>query len=169
MQYVALVGEKELPVEISESAGNCFQVVVDGRSYEVDAQAVSDSTLSMIIADQSYNIESERLRDGSENLLVRGASFHIEVLDLRTMSLRHAQQTVSGPQGPATILSPMPGKIVAVLVSEGQQVVEGQGLVVVEAMKMENELRAPRSGVVKNLAAVAGTAVEGGAQLCVVE
>ena len=72
-------------------------------------------------------------------------------------------------EGPAVISSPMPGKVVAVLVEEGQEVEEGQGLVVVEAMKMENELQSPRAGVVKGLSAEEGVAVDGGASLCTIE
>ncbi len=74
-----------------------------------------------------------------------------------------------GVDGPAEIAAPMPGKIVAILVEEGQQVEEGQGLVVVEAMKMENELKSPRAGVVKNLTAQKDATVESGLVLCVIE
>ena len=71
--------------------------------------------------------------------------------------------------GPARIVAPMPGRLVRVLVSTGQDVQAGQGLVVVEAMKMENEIRAPRSGRVKDVPAREGQAVEAGALLVVVE
>lgn len=169
MHYVALVNGEEKEVEINEVAPDRYQIYIDGRHFDVDARAVSDTTLSMIVNNEAFNIESERDPNGGDNLLLRGHVFHVEVLDLRRMRLRKAQQAVGGPDGPVEITAPMPGKIVAVHVRDGQEVQEGQGLVVVEAMKMENELRAPKAGVVRNLRAQEGSAVDGGTVLCVVE
>ncbi|MEK7706300.1 MAG: biotin/lipoyl-containing protein [Myxococcota bacterium] len=169
MHYAAIVDGAEHQVEIIEVAANRFQVVIDGRTLEVDAQAVGETTLSLLHGSEAYNIESEKLADGSENLLVRGHIVRSEVLDLRRLRLRQAQASAAGPEGPVTITSPMPGKVVAVLVAEEQQVEQGQGLLVIEAMKMENELRSPRAGTVRKLVAKEGAAVEGGAVLCVVE
>ena len=170
MQYVAIVGGQERQVEITELGLDKYQVIIDGRRYEIDARDVSPTTLSVIHNDNGYNIEYERTADGTgTNLLVRGEIVQVEVLDLRTMRLRQAQESAAGPDGPAVVAAPMPGKIVAVLVKEGQEVEAGQGLLVVEAMKMENELRAPRAGIVKNLRADIGVAVESGTTLCIVE
>lgn len=173
MHYVAVVktpqGESEHEVEINEVEHGRYQISIDGRAMEVDAHAISDNTLSLLLDHQAHNIEYEQNPSGGENLLVRGYVAHVEAVDLRTMRLRKSQATVAGFEGPATITSPMPGKVVAVLIKEGQQVVEGQGLVVVEAMKMENELKAPRAGTIKKLVANQGAPVEGGALLCVVE
>jgi biotin carboxyl carrier protein len=130
---------------------------------------MSDTTLSLLVDDRSYDIESERLADGGQNLLVRGHVVHVDVLDLRKVRLRRVQEATGADTGPAKITSPMPGKVVAVLVKEGDTVAAGQGLLVVEAMKMENELKAPRAGVVKNLTATEGTPVDGGTTLCVIE
>ena len=175
MHYAAIVGgleegaENEYEVEVLEVAPGQYRLHLGGRWIDVDARATSGSTMSFLMDNHAYNIEFERNPAGGENLLVRGQVVHVEVLDLRKMRLRKVQAHAGGHDGPATIASPMPGKVVAVLVEEGQQVVKGQGLVVVEAMKMENELKAPRDGVVKDLAAAVGSAVDGGAPLCVVE
>ncbi len=169
MHYVAIINGEEREVEIVELSPGRFQLTMNGRRVEVDAQAVSPTTLHFLADHRAYNIEIERDKKGGDNLLVRGHVLHVEVNDLRTMRLRRAQTSASGPGGPAPISSPMPGKVVAVLVKDGQAVVEGQGLVVVEAMKMENELRAPRAGTVSKLTAKEGSAVEGGAVLCVIE
>lgn len=177
MHYAAIVGglaeggegENEHEVEVQEVAPGQYRVHLGGRWIEVDARATSASTLSFMMDNHTYNIEFEKNPAGGENLLVRGHVVHVEVLDLRKMRLRKVQAQAGGAEGPTTIASPMPGKVVAVLVEEGQQVVKGQGLVVVEAMKMENELKAPRDGVVKNLSATVGSPVDGGAALCVVE
>ena len=175
MHYAAIVGglqegaDNEHEVEVLEVTPGQYRLHLGGRWIEVDVRATADSTMSFLMDNHAYNIEFEKNPTGGENLLVRGHVVHVEVLDLRKMRLRKVQAHGGGPEGPATIASPMPGKVVAVLVEEGQQVVKGQGLVVVEAMKMENELKAPRDGVVKNLAAQVGSPVNGGAALCVVE
>ncbi len=169
MQYVAIVNGSERNIEIVEVGHERYRVTMDGRAMEVDARALNDTTLSVLLDDHAYNIESERTADGAQNLLVRGEVVNVEVLDLRKVRLRKVQESAAGEGGPVEITSPLPGMVVAVLVKDGQEVAEGQGLMVVEAMKMENELRAPRAGVVKNLKAKEGAAVDGGAVLCVVE
>jgi biotin carboxyl carrier protein len=169
MHYVALMNGEERQVEITELSPGQFQLVMNGRTQLIDSQSVTDTTQSLICGTQAYNIEAEKNAAGGENVLVRGHILSVEVLDLRSLNLRKAAETITGPEGPISINAPMPGKVVAVLVTEGQEVTLGQGLVVVEAMKMENELKAPRAGKVKNLAAEAGAAVEGGVSLCVIE
>lgn len=171
MHYVAMVGDQERQIEVTEIAPDRYQLIMDGKRIEVDAREISSTTLSLLHDDQGYNIEYEKVAGTSSayNMLVRGQVVSVEVLDLRTMRLRQAQASIGGPDGPAVIVAPMPGKIVAVLVKEDQQVEAGQGLIVVEAMKMENELRAPRAGTVKKLTAEVGAAVENGASLCIVE
>jgi biotin carboxyl carrier protein len=169
MHYVAIVNGTERNIEIVEIGPERYRLTMDGRSMEVDARALNETTLSVLLDDHAYNIESERTSDGAQNLLVRGEVVNVDVLDLRKVRLRRVQETAAGEGGPVEITSPMPGKVVAVLVKDGQEVNEGQGLVVVEAMKMENELRAPRAGKVTKLTAKEGAAVDGGAILCIVE
>jgi biotin carboxyl carrier protein len=169
MHYVAIVNGTEREVEIVEIGAERYRLTMDGRTFDVDARSIGDTSLSLFLNDHAYNIESERTPDGAQNLLVRGEVVSVEVLDLRKVRLRRVQESAAGAGGPAEITSPMPGKVVAVLVKEGQEVAEGQGLIVVEAMKMENELRAPRAGKVTSLKAKEGAAVDGGAALCVIE
>jgi biotin carboxyl carrier protein len=170
MHYVAVIDGVECQVEIVESSPDVFRLVIDGRVVDVDAREISPSTLSLIIENKGYNVEYERAQEGSGiNMLVRGHIARVDVVDLRTMRLRKAQASAGAMDGPAHIKAPMPGKVVAVLVEEGAHVEAGAGLVVVEAMKMENELKAPRAGTVAKLSAVVGNPVESGALLCVVE
>ena len=145
MHYVAILNDEEYDVDITEVEPELYRLVVNGEEMRVDAKAISDSTLSLLINNESYNIETERGEGGSSNVLVRGSVMNIEVLDLRTNRLRKAQESAGGIDGPVQITTPMPGKVVAVLVEEGQEVEEGQGLVVVEAMKMENEIKSPKA------------------------
>ena len=169
MHYVAILDGKEHDVEIAEVAPDQFRIEFDGKTIELDAKSISESTLSLIADDVSYNVESEFASKYSHNLLVRGNLINVEVLDLRTHRLRKALESAVGIDGPVSIEAPMPGKIVAVLVKEGDEVEEGQGVIVVEAMKMENELKAPKGGIIKNLIATEGNAVDGGTALCTIE
>ncbi len=143
MQYAAIVNGEAREVDVIESSPDRFRVEMNGRTFEVDLRALNDTTLSVVIDEQAYDIQLEAHPKGGQAMLVRGEIVQVEVLDLRKMRLREAQAASAGPEGPAIILCPMPGKIVAVLVEEGQEVAEGDGLVVVEAMKMENELKSP--------------------------
>ena len=169
MHYVGFVHGEERQIEVRETTPDKFVVTIGEKSFEVDAKSLSDSTLSMIIDNEAYCIESEEDEGGGDNLLVRGQVVHCEVLDLRKVRLREAQASAENDAGPTVIKSPMPGKVVSVLVQDGQEVKKGDGLVVVEAMKMENELKSPKDGIVKDITAVEGAAVDGGVSLCIVE
>jgi pyruvate carboxylase subunit B len=102
---------------------------------------------------------------GSYVLWIDGWRFPVEALDERTRAIRDAAAVSAAAAGPAPLMAPMPGLIVRVLVEEGADVVAGQPLVVMEAMKMENELRSPSSGRVASIRAKTGAAVEKGALL----
>ncbi len=180
MHYATIFEGEECEVEVLEVSPGNYDVIIsatgghegDGEHIRVNARRVKNTTWSFIIDDHAYNIEFEQdptQESKSENLLLRGETLAIEVLDLRNLRLRASQALSDGDSGPAEIKSPMPGKIVAVLVEEGQEVSEGTGLVVIEAMKMENELKAPKAGTVRHLDLQEGFSVEGGTVLCVVE
>ena len=98
-------------------------------------------------------------------LWMDGWRFEVEALDERTRAIQELSAAAAGPAGPAPVIAPMPGLIVRVQVAVGDRVRAGQGIVVMEAMKMENELRAPADGVVRAIAAAPGTAVEKGTVL----
>ena len=106
---------------------------------------------------------------GKYALWIDGYRFETEALDERTRSIRDLSAARAVPTGPAPILAPMPGMVVRVSVKAGDSVEAGQGLVVMEAMKMENELRATSAGVVKRVEVSAGTAVEKGTLLVELE
>ncbi len=168
MHYVATVDENEREIEVTEPSPGHYHIVLDGKVYDVDAQRVAERTLSLIVGGHAYQIEVESPQDATSALLVRGSAVIVEVLDLRQVRLRRAQASSGVLDGPANMTSPMPGKVIAVLVKVGDVVQEGQGLVVVEAMKMENELKAPKAGTVSSVNALVGAVVDGGALLCVI-
>jgi len=106
--------------------------------------------------------------DDEYRVLVDGRSYHINLLDERRMRVGGLQSEIQ-LQGRQNVSVPMPGKVIAVLVSEGDKVERGQGLVIVEAMKMENEVRCPIDGEVREVRVKTGDALEAGAVLAVVE
>ena len=106
---------------------------------------------------------------GEYTLWLDGWRFEVEALDERTRAIRELSGAGAGPAGPAPLKAPMPGLIVRIHVAVGDEVQAGQGLVVMEAMKMENELRAQTAGKVKNILVKPGTAVEKGTLLIELE
>jgi biotin carboxyl carrier protein len=117
---------------------------------------------------RSYEVAVERRSNGGRIVYVNGLAIPVSIVDPRERLVRR-RSSASADTGPRSIVSPMPGRIVKVLVRKGEVVAAQQGLVVVEAMKMENELRAPRAGQVSAVNVVEGMSVEGGAVLLVME
>ena len=169
MRYFAkLQGQKEaVPVDIEPAGENRFKLTHDGRTFTVDALTLDHGAVSMLVDGTSYHVEFDEYGDEVQ-VLVRGQLSRIDVADERRLRLRAATAGFS-VEGRQLVTAPMPGKVVKVLVKVGDEVKEGQGLVVVEAMKMENELKSPKAGKVTELLAKEGTAVENNAKLVVVE
>jgi len=149
----------------------------DGVGYEEEQTAhaelsdIEGSPVRMVkIGTHVYRVVAQRRQGrGRYTLWVDGYRFESEALDERTRAIRDLSAASAGPSGPAPIVAPMPGLIVRVSVKPGDRVEAGQGVVVMEAMKMENELRATAPGTVKSVEVSAGTAVEKGALLVALE
>jgi biotin carboxyl carrier protein len=149
----------------------------DGIHYESESAEhaelsdIEGSPVRMVkLGAQVYRVVVQKLQGrGRYTLWVDGYRFEAEALDERTRSIRDLSAASAGPSGPAPILAPMPGLIVRVNVSTGDKVEAGQGIVVMEAMKMENELRATAAGTVRSVEVFPGTAVEKGALLVALE
>lgn len=146
---------------------NRYGITLEGKTFEVDTLELPNGGLSLVAGTASWAADFEEKNDTME-VLVRGQRVRLDVADERKLRLR-AANAAFGVEGKQTINAPMPGKVVKLLVKAGDEVVEGQGLVVVEAMKMENELKSPKGGKVTEVFAKEGTAVENGAPLLVVE
>jgi biotin carboxyl carrier protein len=160
--------------------GSTWELSLDGRILNVDVTA-SAGRLSLLIgppspaasagqvppspaasaarARRSYEVAVERRSNGDRIVYVNGLAVPVSLVDPRERLVRR-RGSASAETGPRSIVSPMPGRIVKVLVREGDVVAAHQGLVVVEAMKMENELRAPRAGTVSAVKVVEGMSVE---------
>jgi biotin carboxyl carrier protein len=146
-------------------------VTVDGRRIHARIEDIAGTPMQLL----SLGNEHHRLhaRPGAERgsfeISVGGHRLAVEALDERTRVIRALAGASKATAGPAHLVAPMPGLIVKVHVKEGDQVRAGQGLVVMEAMKMENELRASSAGTVKRVLSTPGSAVEKGALLLELE
>jgi len=160
----AAVDGRAYRVAVGGSRGH-YTVTIDGRTLHLDWPAPGAPFGSLLVDGRSYTVGLEPLA-GGYRVLLGGDEF---VVDLLEAARAEAETVRRVPSGPARLVAPMPGRIVRVLVEAGQAVEAGQGLVVMEAMKMENELRAPRAGRVAEVHARERQAVETGALLVVVE
>lgn len=167
--YVALLdgGAREVAVEVAEESPGVYTVRLGDRVHRVDAFQHDHGTLSLIVDLASYTATLDR-REALVRVRVRDSVFPLELLDERRLRLRRAPGafTVEGRQ---TLTAPVACRVVRVLCRDGERVAAGQPLLVIEAMRMENELRAPRAGTVVDLAVAPGQVVEGNTRLCAVE
>lgn len=167
MGFLAKLGDQSYTIEIEEIGKSVYRIAVDGNEFLVDGKKTGRTNYSLIVDDRSFEIEVDHTED-EYRVLVDGRNYHINLVDERRVRVGGTQSGLE-LQGRQLISVPMPGKIIAVLVSEGDAVEKGQGLVIVEAMKMENEVRSPVTGTVRDIKVKPGDTVEGGAVLVVVE
>lgn len=156
MKYTVSIYENEHLIEVIDANHIC----VDNQNYEIDFHAVGDQTLySLLIDGCSY--ESE-ISPSDESLLVllQGRVYPVIVEDERANWLRLASQSENTHHGEYLLKAPMPGSIIALPVQDGQAVKKGEVLVILESMKMQNELRSPREGTIARLRVKIGDDVE---------
>jgi biotin carboxyl carrier protein len=150
MTYDILINGTRRSVEVTApfAEGSRVIAVIDGRSVMADSLSISPGVYSMLLDGRSLDVTVEEATNG---LLVRinGREFKLEITDPRAW--RRGRDGSIELAGRQQIAAPMPGKIVRVLVAMGQQVEAGQGLLVIEAMKMQNEIRSPKSGTVEKI------------------
>ena len=163
MRYVVQLNEERKSVSLDSSD---VRYATEPLAH-AELSDIEGSPVRMVkIGTNVYRVVVQKRQGrGRYTLWVDGYRFETEALDERTRAIRDLSAASAGPVGPAPILAPMPGLIVRVNVKVGDTVEAGQGVVVMEAMKMENELRATAAGVVKSVEVAAGTAVEKGALL----
>ncbi len=167
MAFIAKLGDQNYTVEIEEIGKSLYRVSVDGNEILVDGKKTGRSNYSLIINHRSFEVDVD-IADTEYRVLVDGRTYHIDLMDERRMRVGGFQSGIQ-LQGRQHISVPMAGKVIAVLVNEGDHIEKGQGLVIVEAMKMENEVRSPIQAEVKEVKVKAGQAVESGELLLVVE
>ena len=165
MRFAATLEDQAHIVEVSEAAGR-FRVAVGEDVWEVDARLPAQGIWSLLIGGVSY-VADVKEEDGWFLVDVNGESYRIRVEEETRYIIRTRGGVESG-QGGLVLTAPMPGKIVRIEVEVGQAVKPGDGLLVIEAMKMENEFRAMTAGVVREVRVQVGQAVNAGDVLVVV-
>jgi biotin carboxyl carrier protein len=165
MVYEVIVEGKEHRLELEQSAAG-WVCRLDGQTVHIDALIPRRDVLSLLIDGHAYEIKREQTATDL-HMWVGSSRFAVELRDQR--SLRSRQKSAGDEKGPKKIVAPMPGRVVRLLVAENAEVEAGQGIVVVEAMKMQNEIKSPKKGVVKKISATPGAAVNPGDVLAIVE
>jgi biotin carboxyl carrier protein len=150
MKYEIAINGARRNVEFTPPMFEASRVTftMDGRLVEADCVRVSRGVYSVLLGGRSLEVTVEET-SGGLLLRTKGREFQVEIFDPR--SWRRGRGAGIELEGRQQLLAPMPGKIVRVLVAAGQQINAGQGLLVIEAMKMQNEIRSPKSGIVEKL------------------
>jgi biotin carboxyl carrier protein len=166
MNYIATIGEREVKVTVKEVGVARYMVTGAEKEYLVDAHQVQDSVWSILYGTESFEVDVQG-RDDEYEVLIGGDCYKFSLMNEQRKALIRAGG--KGAAGKALVTSPMPGKVLKLLVAEGEEVQTDQGVIVVEAMKMENELKSAVTGKVKEIFVKEGEVVELGSKLLLVE
>ena len=163
MLYDVTIDGKNYRLDLTR-AGDRWSCRLDGSEVDVDAILARPDVLSLRIGNLAYEVKSEWVANDL-HLWVGSSRFAVEIRDPR--SLRGRSRTADD-QGPKRITAPMPGKVVRLLLHEGDEVEAGAGIAVVEAMKMQNEIKSPKKGTIQKILVTEGAAVNAGDLLAIV-
>ena len=164
MIYHVLIDGRKHQLELSHDDGN-WRCRLEGREVDFDAVLVQPNVLSLRISNQAYEVKCER--SGNDLCLwVGSVCFTAQVRDPRSLRSRGRS---TDDDGPRKLIAPMPGKVVRVLSHEGEIVESGAGVLVVEAMKMQNEIKSPKKGTIHRILVGEGAAVNAGDILAIVD
>ena len=165
MKYITTINGNEYEIDLQESG----QILVNGEPYQTDIQTLDTSNVvSMLVNNRSYEAVVDSPERELWHVLLNGEVYEARVQDERAYRLAKARGELDADTGEVPTKSPMPGVIVAIPVAAGESIQKGQTLVILESMKMENELKATRDGVVVAVKTAVGASVEKGAVLVVV-
>lgn len=158
-------GDHEISIASSDDS---VTASVDGRSYELEVRELGGGEYLLLNGETVFRcrLDSGRTSRNSFEVFLRGHTYEISIIDPKR--LRSGDAAGVHDHGTAEIVSPMPGKVVRILVQAGAQVEAGDGIVVVEAMKMQNELKSPKAGIVSSVNAAEGATVSAGDVLAVI-
>jgi biotin carboxyl carrier protein len=162
MKLEVVINNARRIIEVERDAGR-WRISLDGEPAEADAMEIAPGVFSIVLGGKSHEVRVTATPTGALTLQTGHREFTAEVSDPRAWrGRRHGALEAEGRQ---QIVAPMPGKIIRVLVQAGEKVEAGQGLLVVEAMKMQNEIRSPKSGTVERLLVNEGQPVNAGEAL----
>jgi biotin carboxyl carrier protein len=164
MLYDVTIDGKNYRLDLNRADGRC-SCRLDGRDLEVDAVLARPDVVSLRIGNMAYEVKSERVAN-EWRLWVGSTGFVAEVRDPRSL---RGRARAGDDHGPKKITAPMPGKVVRLLVRQGDEVEPGAGVAVVEAMKMQNEIKSPKRGTIEKILVREGATVNAGDVLAIVE
>ena len=168
MKYKVRIAEEDIDLEVVHS-GDATSVKLGDRTHAADLVRIAGSPVySLVLGGRSYEVSVHR-RNGRYELVIGGENYDAHVMDERAMRIAEATGDVAGTQSGETILAPMPGVVVGIAIAVGDAVEPGQGVVTLEAMKMENELKSAVEGEVKEIKVEVGQGVAQGEPLVVIE
>jgi len=171
LQYGSRTSEHQLELGFSQDgskAGGKFAYTLDHCPGEADCVRIAPGVFSILLGGRSYEVRIAALTTGASANFARrivtvGARHY--TVDVHDPRRRRSAAPLASGGGPQEVIAPMPGKIVRILVERNQEVAQGHGLLVIEAMKMQNELRAPRAGTIAEIYVAEGIGVEAGTRL----
>lgn len=167
MAYKAMLGDQTYTISVHELDEHQYKIVIDDEEHIIDGRRLTGHMYSLIVENKSFTVDVAE-KDDEYTVAYEGKSFQVGVLDERKARRGGAGASLGGA-GEKDVCSMMPGKVVELLVQAGDAVEKDQGVIIIEAMKMENEIRAPVSGTVKTVHVEAGQAVESGELLIELE
>lgn len=175
MRFIVSAAGREHVVDLRGGDGGKWQAELDGHVHHLDARCLPGGVVNLVVDGRIHDVEVERVpvdpegRDGHVRLRLHGREWVVQVVEEQRMQLQRA--AIRAPQAPGSlvVVSPMPGRVVKILRDVGSTVQCGDGLVVVEAMKMENMVRAAAPGRVVEVRVQEGQAVDGGMALVMLQ
>ncbi len=166
MTYDVVVDGKTHQVELMRGE-KTWLCTIDGQEIEVDAVLTARDVLSLLVGGKAYEIKRERSLQGELHMVIGSARYAVDVQDPRSLRTRRA--LAGAETGPQRLKAPMPGKIVRVMVKEKDEVEAGQSILVMEAMKMQNEMKSPKNGKVQKILTAEGSTVNAGDTLAIID
>ncbi len=164
MKYFTTIADTVYEIKVQKD-GTIF---VDGTPHQVQQEPFSPNASSLLIGNRSHEVVVVGNREGLYEVVISGEKHEVLVQDELTYRVAQAQEAAAANMGEVTIKSPMPGLIIDVPVAVGDKVTKGQTLIILESMKMENELKSPRDGIVLKIETETGASVEKGQNLVAV-
>lgn len=165
--YLEIAGERR-EIQLERAADGLYRAVIDGEQIEVHAEELRPGIVSLLMEGRAYRVVAEETVENEDSAVHVGQKRYAYRMD-DPRSLRSRLRANDHGDGPRTLKASMPGRVVRVLTAEGEAVAAGQGVLVIEAMKMQNELKSPKEGVVARLLVSPGDAVGAGQDLAVIE
>ena len=167
--YVALLdgGKREEMLRVDRVEPGVYEVTLRGATHRVDAFHHDHGTISLLVDAESYSVQLDERGNGMR-VHLRDSVFPLEILDERRARMRRSPERLTA-DGRVTLSARLPGKVVGILRGPGDAVREGEGVLLVEALGMENEVRSPKDGKVVEITIGVGQSIEGGATLAIVD